>query len=114
MNSERHNLDARRVLILLTDGLPTIKGDIDIVASAVAEAKLIQKQDIEVYTIGLGESMDKDFIRSIASDATKAYFAPSGTDLNRIYKEITTSMCEVGPTKIDVYAKTKTNFAPLK
>lgn len=114
LNSERHNPDARRVLILLTDGLPTTKGDADVVAEAVAVAKSTQEQGIEIYTIGLGESVDKDFVRSVASDVTKAYFAPSGADLSRIYKEITSSLCEVGPTKIDVYAKTKTNFAPLE
>lgn len=114
LNSERHNPDARRVLVLLTDGLPTISGDEDVVGRAVAEALALSNDNIEIYAIGLGEQADKQFVNSIASDVSNAYFAPSGADLASIYAEITTSICEVGPTKIDVIAKTKTNFAPLR
>ncbi len=114
LNSVRHNGDARRVLVLLTDGLPTIAGDEDIVASTVIEALALTEDNIEIYAIGLGEHVDKQFVRDIASDASNAYFAPSGADLASIYAEITTALCEVGPTKIDVIAKTKTNFAPLR
>lgn len=114
LNSSKHNEDARRVLVLLTDGLPTAKGDADVVAEAEALAKTVNELNIEVYAIGLGESVDQEFIRNIASFATNAYFAPTGADLARIYEEITSSLCEVGPTKIDVIAKTETNFAPLR
>ncbi len=114
LESERHNPDARKVLVLLTDGLPTAKGDFDIISESLKEAKLLQEQNIEVYAIGLGAGVDKSFIQNVASGADKAYFAPTGADLTRIYKEITSALCEVGPTKVDVYAKTKTNFAPLE
>jgi hypothetical protein len=67
-----------------------------------------------VYVIGLGQQVDQTFVRSIASDSGNAYLAPSRSDLATIYGQITASLCEVGPTKIEVIAKTKTNFAPLR
>ncbi|MCA9357591.1 VWA domain-containing protein, partial [Candidatus Kaiserbacteria bacterium] len=114
LNSERHNQDARRVLVILTDGLPTESGDEDAVAKAITVATELNENGIEVYAIGLGKNVDQTFIKAIASDESNAYFAPTGNDLEAIYKEITTSLCEVGPTKIDVIAKTKTNFTPLR
>jgi Mg-chelatase subunit ChlD len=114
LDSERHNPDARRVLVLLTDGLPTAAGNADVVEQAIKQAQVLREQNIDVYTIGLGENVDRAFIQSVASDNKKAYFAPTGSDLAAIYKEITSSLCEVGPTKIDVYAKTKTNFAVIE
>ncbi|MCD5381201.1 MAG: VWA domain-containing protein [Candidatus Pacebacteria bacterium] len=114
LNSERHNVDARRVLVLLTDGLPTASGDKDVVTLAEAAAAALSADNIEVYAIGLGQNVDSKFINKIASKQKNAYFAPTGADLSTIYSEITSSLCESGPTKIDVIAKTKTNFAPLR
>lgn len=114
LNSERHNDNARRVLVLLTDGLPTAAGDEDVIALAEAKAAELDENGIEVYAIGLGENVDQEFIRGIASATSTAYFAPTGADLDSIYAEITSSLCESGPTKIDVIAKTRTNFAPLR
>lgn len=114
LNSERHNKNARRVLVLLTDGLPTVSGSDDVVSQAVTTALALSEDNIEVYAIGLGQDVDQAFIRSIASDESNAYFAPTGADLEKIYSEITSSLCESGPTKIDVVAKTKPNFAPLR
>lgn len=114
LNSERHNGDARRVLVLLTDGLPTAEGDRDIVAETEMTAKAINENGVEIFAIGLGSGVDQNFIRSIASANANAYFAPTGADLNSIYTKITSSLCEAGPTKIDVVAKTETNFAPIR
>lgn len=114
LNSPRHNDDARRVLVLLTDGLPTAPGDDDAEAAAVAAAAALRADEIEIYAIGLGEAVNAAFIESIAGSAANAYLAPTAADLQRIYAEITSSLCTAGPTKIDVFAKTKTNFAPLR
>lgn len=114
LNSNRHSEDARRVLVLLTDGLPTAAGDEPVIENAVTTAKQLAEDGIEVYSIGLGDNVDADFIRQIASDQSNAYFAPNSADLQSIYAEITSSLCESGPTRIDVIAKTETNFAPLR
>lgn len=114
LNSERHNDNARRVLVLLTDGLPTAAGDEDVVSMVEEKARSVDENGVEVYSIGLGENVDEQFINNIASDPSNAYLAPTGADLDSIYAEITSSLCESGPTKIDVIAKTRTNFAPLR
>jgi len=114
LGSERHNKNARRALVLLTDGLPTAAGDIDAVAEAQAAAEALAVSGADVYVIGLGEQVDQTFVRSIASNSANAYLAPSRSNLATIYAEITASLCEVGPTKIEVIAKTQTNFAPLR
>jgi len=114
LNSTRHNEDARRVLVLLTDGLPTAAGDEDVISIAEETAAELNNTGIEVYAIGLGQNVDQEFIRKIASDSSNAFFAPTGADLMSIYAEITSSLCESGVTKIDVIAKTETNFAPLR
>ena len=102
------------MLVLLTDGLPTIEGDADVVAEATSVAQELTASGVEVYVIGLGENVDAQFVRSIASNNSRAYFAPTGADLANIYSEITSSLCEAGEGKIEVIAKTRTNFAPLR
>lgn len=114
LNSSRHNEDARRVLVLLTDGLPTAPGNIDIVAETEATATMLDEDGIQIYAIGLGENVDRAFVERIASEQNNAYFAASGENLASIYTEITSALCESGLTKVDVIAKTKTNFAPLR
>jgi Mg-chelatase subunit ChlD len=114
LNSERHNENARRVLVILTDGLPTGSGDEDVISKAESIATRLNDDNIEIYAIGLGQGVDQSFVRNIASSESSAYFAPTGSDLEKIYSEITSSLCETGPTKIDVVAKTKPNFAPLR
>ena len=114
LSSDRHSQNARRALVLLTDGLPTAAGGVDAVAQAQAAAEALSVSGADVYVIGLGQQVDQTFVRSIASDPDNAYLAPSRSDLATIYGQITASLCEVGPTKIEVIAKTKTNFAPLR
>jgi hypothetical protein len=98
----------------LTDGLPTAKGDQDVIAAAEETARALDSDGIEIYAIGLGINVDMNFIRNVASSEANSYFAPTGADLARIYAEITSDLCEVGPTRIDIIAKTTTNFAPLR
>lgn len=114
LNSERHNLDARKVLVLLTDGLPTVADDTDIVSLVEEKAKTLSDDGIVIYAIGLGEGADEEFVQNIASTPNNAYLAPTGADLDEIYSEITTSICEVGATKIDIIAKAETSFAPVR
>ncbi|MFW6209962.1 MAG: vWA domain-containing protein [Patescibacteria group bacterium] len=114
LNSERHNPDARRVLVVLTDGLPTAADDADPAAQAAATAAALQADGIEIYAIGLGEAVDRAFIEQLASDSSNAFFAPESSDLDAIYQEITTALCESGPTKIDVIAKSSANFAEIR
>jgi Mg-chelatase subunit ChlD len=114
LSSPRHNSNARRVLVLLTDGLPTTSGEADIISETEQKAKEINDDGVEVYSIGLGAGVDKNFIQKMTTDSSNVFFAPSGEDLESIYSEITSSLCEFGPTKIDVVTKIETNFAEIR
>ncbi len=114
LSSERHSADARRAFVLLTDGLPTAGGTEEAITAAQTAARSLITSGADVYVIGLGQNVDAEFIRSIASSPGQAYLAPSRADLGRIYASITDSLCEVGPTKIEVLAKPPVTFAPLR
>lgn len=113
--SPRHSEDARRAVVFLTDGLPTGQTETEELTAIVgAKARALADSGVSIYAIGLGQNVDESFIHSLASDAAYAYFAPSGGDLAHIYEQITGALCETGATKIDIIAKTKTNFTPLQ
>lgn len=112
--SARHSSNARRAFVLLTDGLPTAGGTDEAVTAAQASAERMAESGADVYVIGLGQNVDETFVRSIASAQSNAYLAPSRSDLASIYARITDSLCEVGPTKIEVIAKPPVIFAPLR
>lgn len=109
LTSSRHNTDARKVAIMLTDGLPTSPGT-DPNGYAVQKANALKEAGIELYTIGLGKDVDTAFLASLASDAGHAFVAPSVADIDGIYKAITSAICEDGPSVIEVTPKPKTSF----
>jgi Mg-chelatase subunit ChlD len=111
--SPRHSPDARSVIVLLTDGLATAPGE-DPDAYALEEAAKAAAEDITVFTIGLGQAVNMDFLRSIASTPEQAYAAPATSTLRSIYSAITAAICEDGAARIDVIPKTRSNFSPLK
>ncbi|MEZ4200588.1 MAG: VWA domain-containing protein [Candidatus Paceibacterota bacterium] len=111
--SERHNPDARKVLVLLTDGLATAP-DEDPEGYAEAAASVVRQDGTEVYVIGLGENVNMDFVRRIATTPAYAYQALTRDDVDRIYQTITSAICEDGAAVIDILAKTDAGFIPLR
>ena len=111
--SERHDVNARKVLVILTDGLATAP-DEDPEGYALEIAGQAGQYDIEVYAIGLGEQVNMEFIRQIASSPNYAYQALTQSDVDRIYQTITSSICEDGAAIIDIVAKTDEGFIPLR
>lgn len=109
LNSSRHNKDARKVAILLTDGLPTTPDEEPEQYAEVA-ATALKETGILLYTIGLGSNTNESFLRSIASDVDAYYRAPSTRELSDIYTAITKSICDDGPTVIEVIAKPRSSF----
>ena len=112
-NSARHSPEARKVLVLLTDGLATAP-DEEPEAYALANAQLVKDAGIEVYTIGLGESVNMDFVTSLASTPTQAYRALSSASVNQIYQTITAEICEDGAAVIHIVPKTDDAFEVLR
>ncbi len=109
LGSERHSTEARKVAILLTDGLATApKKDPDVYAQS--EAVLLKDMDVQLFTIGLGEKANETFLKKLASGESQYYKAPSINELNGIYSSITASICEEGATVIQIVPKAKTTF----
>lgn len=115
LQSERHNPDARKVLVLLTDGLATAPGDAEEAeGSALTAADEVKAAGIEIYTIGLGASVKMEFVSAIASAPGNAHQALTRNDVDRIYQTITSSICEEGAAVIDVVPKSASGFVPLR
>jgi Mg-chelatase subunit ChlD len=109
LSSSRHNENARKVGIILTDGLATSPGD-DPSAYARAKADELKAENIELFAIGLGAKVDADFLRALASDSAHTFIAPSAAEVEGIYQKITAAICEDGPSVIEVIPKPKTSF----
>jgi Mg-chelatase subunit ChlD/DNA-binding beta-propeller fold protein YncE len=79
--------DAKPVLILLTDGIhhDSPKGDQDVYDRA-AELKA---RGALIYTIGLGQEIQEDLLRAVATTPEGYFPSPSTQDLADIYAQIT-------------------------
>lgn len=78
--------DANRYIVFLTDGRHTVPqppaSDLNRVISQV------KSEGIIVYSIGLGNDLDEQVLKRMATSPTHYYFSPSAADLERIYLEI--------------------------
>ncbi len=108
-SSDRHNLNARKVLILLTDGL-TNEPEPEPEQYALSLAGRLQSENVDMYTIGLGEEINVDFLQAMASDPSKFFTTLSPEQVDRIYRTITEAICEQGAAKIDILPKARTTF----
>jgi hypothetical protein len=102
--TSRHNQNARKVLVLLTDGKATGPGT-NPEAYALEAAQKARDAGITIFTIGLGSGVNDGFLSAVASDATLRYKAPSAANLDSIYRSISTALCEEGAAVIEVVAK---------
>ena len=109
LSGTQQNPEARKVLVLLTDGLATTP-DANPEAFALRAAQTVKNSGVIIYTIGLGAEVNMEFLRQIASTPGQAYAAPSTGDLERIYRAITAALCEDGPAVIEIIPKTTAGF----
>lgn len=113
LGSVRHNESARKIAILLTDGLATApKKDPEIYAQAEADA--LKTEGIMLYTIGLGAQVNEEALQKLASSNAHYFKAPTIKELEGIYTKITASICEEGPAVIEVIPKVQASFPPLQ
>lgn len=112
LNSSRHNTEARKVMVLLTDGLATAPGD-DPDAYARDAADKAKAMGVNLFTIGLGENVNMDFVTELASTPQQAYRAVSAGEVDRIYKSITAEICEDGAAVIEIIPKTDAGFSAV-
>jgi Mg-chelatase subunit ChlD/PKD repeat protein len=61
---------------------------------------LIQANNIQVYTVGLGSSVDEDLLKNIASQTGgKYYYSPTDSQLQEIYNEIVGEILDLDTAK---------------
>lgn len=113
LTSVRHNPDARKVLILLTDGLATSPKP-EPEAYALAAAESIKTAGVEVFTIGIGTKVNELFLKEVATDDSHYFLAPERTTIGRMYQNITAAICENGVAVIELIPKPQATFAPLR
>ena len=89
---------ARKVMIVLTDGETNAGADQD-GENAIAYANA---NDVTIYTIGLGSSLDEALLRHIASETDGTYYnAPSSSDLSEIYNTISQELSDYDVSEIE-------------
>lgn len=71
-------------VIVLTDG----RNNPEPIASAVAAAGAVKVGGVRLFTIGLGEDVETDALRQMASQPGDYFFAPDGEDLAAVYRAI--------------------------
>jgi len=104
-NTDRHNPDARKVLVMLTDGL-TNEPEPEPEAYALEQARALVDDQTQIFTIGLGEDVNHGFLRSVASEPEKMFTTLSPALIDRIYRTITDAICEEGAARVDIIPKT--------
>jgi Mg-chelatase subunit ChlD len=119
LNSAHRNPDARQVIVILTDGLPTDPADDrPVIEEATELAAELDRSGIDIYAIGLGEAVDRNFISALATSPDTAYLALGEnnleSELRAIYDTITQAICETGPTRIDIIPRIPATFTPLR
>jgi len=93
LRGEGHREGNNRAVVLLTDGLP----DAGTAGAALAAAADLKGGGVFVYTIGLGEDVDADLLRQIATSPSSYLRAPTADQLTAIYRGIAGALpCPAG------------------
>ena len=115
----RANEAARPIIVLLTDGIPTrpidpqTGEDKEYPATYARQmANEAKAQDVSIYTIGLGDEVESDFLAEISTSPEYYYKAASGEELGEIYQEIATAICKKGPSVIEIIPRVNTLSLP--
>jgi Mg-chelatase subunit ChlD len=85
--------DAVRAIVLLTDGRSNPRP----VDEAIPIAERMHAAGITIVTIGLGDELERDALREIASWPSGFYEAPDAEDLAAIYEQVAVEIpCPAG------------------
>lgn len=104
--------EVSKVLILLTDGVAnnprnpdggTEEEDIKYAENlAGEEASIAKREGINIFTIGLGNQINESFLTRLASVADNYYYAPTTENLDVIYKNISSNICQEVPARVEI------------
>lgn len=90
----------KHVIILMTDGQANVS-DINSMSPnqyATYESDLAKKDGIIVYTVGLGNGVDSNLLKKVATQDSNYYYSPTGNDLSDIYLKIAAIECTAAPS----------------
>lgn len=106
LKSERSRQDSKKVIVMLTDGIPTEPKNPEIsdypAISAQTLAEQIKAYGVTLYMIGLGKNVSEGFLKSISSDDNHYFFAPTKETLSGVYNKIGSGLCPKKPNVITV------------
>lgn len=93
----------KQVIVLLTDGEPT-DPDNDANPKLLAQLSASELIDngIDLYAIGLGDNIDRGFLNSLTGDDGKTFTTLNADQVQTIYQQIATAICERRPYQIQV------------
>ena len=104
--SVRQNPAAKKIMVILTDGLanaPSLPGGEEYAEEKIKRAK---EEEVVTYVIGLGEKVNAEFLgNTVASGKDRYYSAAQSSDLFRVYKEIAQVVCPDRSYPITVQAR---------
>lgn len=113
--SARAQDESSKIVILLTDGVannpknPQGKTEADDIKYAenlaTGESLNLKKDGLVIYTIGLGNKINESFLKNLASKEDNYFFAPTATNLETIYKNISSDICKETPARIEITYK---------
>ncbi len=115
LTSKRIQKDSSKIMVVLTDGIATHpqsslnKNYPE--TSALLVGEKAKKAGIQIFSIGLGNMVNKEFLQKLASTEKHYYFAPDSTAVNAIYQDIASSLCRKGATIITIVTRVYPSWA---
>jgi len=105
--SVRQNINAKKAMIVLTDGLANAPGGIVGGETHAAVKAFEAKQGGSIiYAIGLGAGVNAEFVATaVASSEERYYPAEKGSDLSRVYGEIARVVCPDRTYPLSLYPR---------
>jgi len=103
--STNANPQANKIIILLTDGIANRPLSV-LNPETYAEEKATESaaQNIKIFTVGLGNGVNETMLKKIASTTgAEYYYAPASAELENIYNQISTKICEYGSITVCKY-----------
>jgi uncharacterized protein YegL len=99
-------INSTPVIVLLSDGNPTIPGNaIELAINNATTAKntvVNGQENIVIYTIGFGSDANETLLEQIATSPSYYHFAATASDLQDIYEQIARELKEKAGTNITI------------
>lgn len=106
LGGDKSRQDSKKILILLTDGVPNLPVSSTTKDFALIEAgglaNKLKSEGISIFTIGLGKDINEDFLKNLSSTDTSYFLAPNKETLGSVYRKIAQNICPKKPNVINV------------